>query len=381
MSIGMLQNPRKAHDVLDDCESLFWAYLYGALHGYCHGTGHHIDLKMFDEQTTNERHPSVKVGGQLKRAMLPLLAAGGLQFTSSALTDLVKSIAEHWNDLYILQDRVRQLEIKNARSQSQEEELEDSLDLDLAAEIGKPGTTTRNYNRSSAAVNAELLVAYDELKDLREELSDTMRWARLFSKATKRTSGWTDDACEEDPYPPQTQSVTTKMEHTSQQTTHLTAGQMEEFEGRVEGMVAAEKARALAVASVAARANKPPTNDVRPILVGPEDVVLDDRFRYIFGLDPAPSKTAWSGSQHPPLASPLSSAAQPASWSLSSSIGGSKRSLSDDQDLYLDNDLSEDDDEPVSYPASKKPRKDVGLLFPATGRGGTGASGSNDVFE
>ncbi|KAI0760828.1 hypothetical protein BC629DRAFT_1683044, partial [Irpex lacteus] len=31
MSIGMLQNPRKAHDVLDDCESLFWAYLYGAV--------------------------------------------------------------------------------------------------------------------------------------------------------------------------------------------------------------------------------------------------------------------------------------------------------------------------------------------------------------
>lgn len=381
MSIGMLQNPNKAHDILDDYESLFWAYLYGAVHGYHHNTDHNIDLKMFDEQTTNERRPSVKVGGQTKRAMLPLLAEGGLRFTSSALTDLVKFIAARWNSLYTLQDSIRQLEIEKAAPQRKGKSKSKRLQTILSdiSESESQAAVVDDPLDTSTAAQEEFDRLTGALADLKKKLSSTVYWATLFSEATDETSGWLDDACE-DPYPPQPPSVTTKMEHTSQQTTHMTASQMAAFQ---EDLAAAQKARVLAVASVAAHANKPPTNDVRPILVGPEDVVLDDQFRYIFGLDPTPSKTAWPGSLHPPSSSPLSSAAQPG-WSLfttSSSASGSKRSLNDDQDQNLNNDLSDDDDEPASYPASKKPRKEVGLLFPARDRGGTGASGSNDVFE
>ena len=34
MSIALLQNPEKKHDVLDDIESVLWTMLYGSLHWF-----------------------------------------------------------------------------------------------------------------------------------------------------------------------------------------------------------------------------------------------------------------------------------------------------------------------------------------------------------
>ena len=49
MSIGLLTDPEKQHDILDDFEVSFWSLLYGASHYYAHDFSS-LDLSIFDEK-------------------------------------------------------------------------------------------------------------------------------------------------------------------------------------------------------------------------------------------------------------------------------------------------------------------------------------------
>ncbi|KAI0766291.1 hypothetical protein BC629DRAFT_1725485 [Irpex lacteus] len=117
MSIAMLRDPRKAQDILDDYESVFWAFLYGAVHGYRHTkrVGTFNITTVFDAENRSRNHPSIVTGGLEKKFMLLPLLEGGLEFNSSAMNGLVRGMCLQWSDLYGQQDIIGVTENKKSR--------------------------------------------------------------------------------------------------------------------------------------------------------------------------------------------------------------------------------------------------------------------------
>ncbi|KAI0703015.1 hypothetical protein BC835DRAFT_1410814 [Cytidiella melzeri] len=82
-SIAMLADPLKAHEALDDFESVFWAVLYGVMHRFDHTNNATILVDMFDEKypIALPNGAIAYIGGRAKRFALDTLDTG-LRFTS-----------------------------------------------------------------------------------------------------------------------------------------------------------------------------------------------------------------------------------------------------------------------------------------------------------
>lgn len=98
MSIALLENARKAHDIFDDYESIFWAQLYGAVK--CFAGGVSFDMQIFFQQSRKEgagvRHRS---GGTMKRGILqvPLV---DVELDCGPFQALLKDLANRWYAYY-----------------------------------------------------------------------------------------------------------------------------------------------------------------------------------------------------------------------------------------------------------------------------------------
>ncbi|KAI0075196.1 hypothetical protein K474DRAFT_1709256 [Panus rudis PR-1116 ss-1] len=66
-SVGILREPKKAHEIHDDLQSIFWVAMYTAAHKFPHDRNKEFNPNMFDEiNDTSTDHPSRYRGGRDK---------------------------------------------------------------------------------------------------------------------------------------------------------------------------------------------------------------------------------------------------------------------------------------------------------------------------
>ena len=197
MSIGLLREPGKIHEVLDDYESVFWASLYGAVHFYEHEITGPLDLTVFDEMTEvpAAKGSYVAVGGTKKLALLQDLSTS-IQFKSAPFNHLIKQIATLLHQYYTAMANVgtaqdetpcappkpRQTS-KRARRYSSEEEIQ------YDPKLVKPN---------------DKKTANDKLEALHNMASDPMTWLKIFEDALDMEGWATNDALGKDAHPPKT---------------------------------------------------------------------------------------------------------------------------------------------------------------------------------
>ncbi|KAI0702995.1 hypothetical protein BC835DRAFT_1410786 [Cytidiella melzeri] len=198
MSIAMLADPLKAHEALDDLESVFWALLYGAMHRFDHTNNATILIKMFDEKdpTALPDGSIAYIGGSGKRAALGKLHTG-LRFTSLPLQTLICRLANEWDDYYIAQTAA-------SRADNSTTTVVGTSNVQGPA-ITRPESVPAMPSRRTHKVKdhrepADLsAVARKNYEALRTKLSDAQYWLDIFDDALEQ-EGWTKDVIP-DPYP------------------------------------------------------------------------------------------------------------------------------------------------------------------------------------
>lgn len=98
MSSSLLRNPDKLHELVDDLESVFWVFAYGALKYYALPQVL-VPLAIFDEEHADEHGRAV--GGRLKNASLDQFPE--IQYTSHAIKDLISDLSMSWFKFRIAQ--------------------------------------------------------------------------------------------------------------------------------------------------------------------------------------------------------------------------------------------------------------------------------------
>ncbi|KAI0084579.1 hypothetical protein BDY19DRAFT_1060274 [Irpex rosettiformis] len=203
MSIGLLQNPRKAHETLDDLESIFWTKLYGALHRFKH-TGK-IDIEVFTEkhhEMDAAGYTSTVVGGDRKYTILvnfPKI----IKFSSRALDSLFLRLAEAIREYYDAKYSLYRVQSTAARYSYVDL---DEDDLDEYSPISK---------------------ARKVLEEKHAIVSDPQFWLNTFKSALDMKNGWRDDLMSEDPYPLRTEEQKTQQIENTLQRAFERKNQME----------------------------------------------------------------------------------------------------------------------------------------------------------
>ena len=203
MSIGLLQNPKKAHEILDDFESVFWTMLYGGVHRFEH-TGE-IDMSIFTEARydPNAGPDNMVVGGDRKYMVLCRFP---IEFSckpfNRLVTKLANAIRYYYESKYCLQ----------------------------RLEKTQPATDS---DPDSDDEPSRLFEARKALKEHHAKLSNPQFWIRAFRKALSK-DGWYDDLIEEDQYTSQTEERQTQqiesLIHSSFQTSKQSEGPYEEVD-------------------------------------------------------------------------------------------------------------------------------------------------------
>ena len=94
MSIPLLRDPQKLHDLIDDLESVFWVLLYGALKRFV-PPSQPSSMEMFEEERIGE--DKYVVGGRQKNHCLAYGGMNDMPFTNPALQTLIRECAARWN--------------------------------------------------------------------------------------------------------------------------------------------------------------------------------------------------------------------------------------------------------------------------------------------
>ena len=69
MSIAMLQDPFKVHDILDDLEATFWAYLLGVVKHFAGNITFSLNDLFYQDYKEIDGTPH-RIGGRAKRGLL-----------------------------------------------------------------------------------------------------------------------------------------------------------------------------------------------------------------------------------------------------------------------------------------------------------------------
>lgn len=183
MSIALLRDLNKSHELLDDLEAIFWTLLYAALHQFKHTGTFHMDIfNWWGNEHRWDNTPSGRVtGGALKNDALPRIGRT-FEFVCSPLQNLIKDLSRAWRDYYRAVDDLSGLEgdlAKNVR------EAETESDID-------------EYLRSSVEA------AREDFKALHAKLSKPSYWRAYFARA-RRAKGWINDLSTEVLYPGRTE--------------------------------------------------------------------------------------------------------------------------------------------------------------------------------
>ncbi|KAI0771343.1 hypothetical protein BC629DRAFT_1441977 [Irpex lacteus] len=172
MSIALLRDLGKSHELLDDLEAVFWTFLYASLHQFKHtGT---FDMEIFTYYNT----PSGRARSRmLKSAALPRMGQT-FEFDCSPLHTLIKDLSRGWRDYYRAVDDLCGLE-GDLSSHLNAVETESDVEEDLRSSV------------EAARANFNTLCA---------KLSNPSYWHDCFSRAL-RAKGWKNDSSKEVLYP------------------------------------------------------------------------------------------------------------------------------------------------------------------------------------
>ncbi|KAI0087092.1 hypothetical protein BDY19DRAFT_995175 [Irpex rosettiformis] len=100
MSIAMLRNPDKVHEILDDLEAIFWTFLYATLHRFRHTSTFNIEAFSWWEDEQCDGAPTGRVlGGQLKNEALPYIP-NTVKFACKPLQNLITVLSLALYDYY-----------------------------------------------------------------------------------------------------------------------------------------------------------------------------------------------------------------------------------------------------------------------------------------
>lgn len=106
MSIGLLEDPDKIHEILDDLqvEAIYWTLLYSALHTCKHDGDFGLDILNHCRQEINKdgEETGRTLGGTFKRAALrgPLSLTRSVTFKCEPLQDLFSDLSEALENYY-----------------------------------------------------------------------------------------------------------------------------------------------------------------------------------------------------------------------------------------------------------------------------------------
>lgn len=99
MSIPLLRDPERLHDLVDDLESHFWVSIYGALTRFLRG-GPERWMAMFNEESTDKK--GRVVGGSDKYAALWSTELHREKYTCPALQQLILTCTVSWMEYQLL---------------------------------------------------------------------------------------------------------------------------------------------------------------------------------------------------------------------------------------------------------------------------------------
>lgn len=220
MSVALLRDPTKAHDILDDIESSYWSLLYGALHKFNHQRD--FDMEMFDEQKPDKRDGKVVyIGGKAKRNALGEMP-NLVSFSSVPLNTLILNMAEQFHEYYTLEQSVRNNKAKKlADAQSEEAGDDDEPEATILREELLP-TVSPSHTKQKVVDDEKL---EKQLEELHAKLSQPSFWMAMFDDVLGQ-KGWKFDATDVDRYPPRTAKQAARNTAKSQLTSHLTGEQL-----------------------------------------------------------------------------------------------------------------------------------------------------------
>ncbi|KAI0087841.1 hypothetical protein BDY19DRAFT_1091345 [Irpex rosettiformis] len=117
MSIAMLEDPSKPHELLDDLESVCWTLFYSALHRFKHSGL--PNMKMFEHADREKNHDGTAtgriLGGDLKRTLLSKFRKQ-IEFACTPLQDLLSWICKQLNNYYVALEELGAAEALAKRS-------------------------------------------------------------------------------------------------------------------------------------------------------------------------------------------------------------------------------------------------------------------------
>lgn len=97
MSIPLLENPKKVHDIVDDLQSIFWVLIYGALKHFTL-PDQSLPMEVFSHQTIDRK--GRRFGGRWKLSSIALGSFRNLDYSSAALKNLVSKSDLVWRDYH-----------------------------------------------------------------------------------------------------------------------------------------------------------------------------------------------------------------------------------------------------------------------------------------
>ena len=202
MSIALLDNPSKSHEILDDFESILWALLHTSLHYFKH-KNFNLDVRMFDEQYPRRINGLwCLCGGTKKRNTLSRIASL-VEFDSNGLNQLINDLAAEFHNYYSLVEAV------SCCSKNKEDSRKPQ-----PQDVGKIRTIRKQPIQRPKAPNRVVRESPEEaqkkLDECRKKLSNVDFWAALFDDALNDRSQWQPDASGFDQYPSRTQKQEAK---------------------------------------------------------------------------------------------------------------------------------------------------------------------------
>lgn len=192
MSIGLLEDPNKPHEILDDLEALFWSLLYATLHRFEHKSKFNMDIfNWYEPEQSDGRYTGRIVGGEPKRTALEKMGEK-VEFTCKPLDTLIATLALELQDYYLYSSRAVL------------------------------------YKKLSAAdpSNPQLTKKYDAMCTSRDEQHDMLSkpsfWRARFKEALDRKKEWVKDVSPYEKYPARTVEQGVKLFEASIATSQIT---------------------------------------------------------------------------------------------------------------------------------------------------------------
>ncbi|KAI0089418.1 hypothetical protein BDY19DRAFT_942281 [Irpex rosettiformis] len=220
MSIALLRDSNKAHEILDDFESLFWVLVYGALHyfDYKIGKNQPFSLEMFEERVpVHQADRELYVGGDKKMTALEMITTW-VTFTSLPLHKLIDDVAAEFLAYYRLKHESRDTS-SHTRTQTAPQSQPAGAHVKKRPTRARPDLSQRLERAAKKKDRAEALREYEEL---RAKMSKASYWSDIFDEALASGDDWLPDARGEDAAPPQTRKQETAAIARSQLASHVT---------------------------------------------------------------------------------------------------------------------------------------------------------------